>query len=132
MAQNKDIREIIESVREKYAPDPRIEVFNIKTYRQKDTLILKGETTNRAAYNEVLSKAKKVAPRVKDSIRLLPDKKLGEATWGVVYNSTGTIYYNPKYSTEIVSQALLGTPVRILDKKGAGNESKHPTNISDG
>lgn len=126
MAQNKDIREIIESVREKYAPDTRIEVFNIKTYRQKDTLILKGETTNRAAYNEVLSKAKKIAPRVKDSIRLLPDKKLGEATWGVVYNSTGTIYYNPKYSTEIVSQALLGTPVRILDKKGSWKRIQTP------
>ncbi len=126
MAQNKDIGGIIESVREKYIPDTRVEVFNIKAYRKKDTLILKGETTNRVAYNEVLSKAKKVAPRVKDSIRLLPDKKLGEETWGVIYNSTGTIYYNPKYSAEIVTQALLGTPVRVLEKKGSWKRIQTP------
>lgn len=126
MAQNKDIREIIESARVKYAPDTRIEVFNIKSYRQKDTLILKGETTHSAAYDEVLSKAKKLFPRVKDSIRLLPDKKIGEKTWGIIYNSTGTMYRNPKHGTEIVSQALLGTPVRILDKRGSWRRIQTP------
>jgi len=126
MAQNKDIQEIIESAREKYVPDTRIEVFAIKAYRQKDTLILKGETTSHAAYNEVIAKAKRGYIEVKDSIRLLPDKKLGEETWGVIYNSPGTIYRNPKHSAEIVSQALLGTPVSVLEKKGGWRRIQTP------
>jgi len=126
MAQNKDIQEIIESARKKYVPDTRIEVFAIKAYRQKDTLILKGETTNRAAYNEVISEAKRGFLEVKDSIRLLPDKKLGEETWGIIYNSPGTIYRNPKHSAEIVSQALLGTPVSVLEKKSGWRRIQTP------
>ncbi|MCW1734753.1 C40 family peptidase [Anaerorudis cellulosivorans] len=126
MAQTNDIREIIKSVEAKYIPDKRIEVFDIKAYRQKDTLILKGETTSHAAYNEVIAKAKRRFIEVKDSIRLLPDKKLGEETWGVIYNSPGTIYRNPKHSAEIVSQALLGTPVNVLEKKGGWRRIQTP------
>lgn len=126
MAQNNNLRGIIESIRLKYVPDSRIEVFDIETYQQNDTLVLKGETTNQLAYNEVLSEAKKAFPKINDSIRMLPDKQLGEETYGVVYNSVGTIYRESTYGSELVSQALLGMPVKILDKKGGWRRIQTP------
>lgn len=117
MAQERDMQQIIEALQEKYAPDRRVELFQIAASQQKDTLVLRGETTSRDAYEELLVQAQKTSARVKDHVRLLPDKALGEKIWGIVYNSTGTLRTQPRYGAELVSQVLLGMPVRILEQK---------------
>ena len=78
MAQHIDIQQMIERVQEKYAPDRRTELFHVRATQQNDTFVLKGETTSRAAYDELLAQVRKSSAHVKDSIRMLPDKKLGE------------------------------------------------------
>jgi SH3-like domain-containing protein len=37
-------------------------------------------------------------------------------TWGVIYNSVGTLRAEPRYGAELVSQGLLGMPVKIVEK----------------
>ena len=117
MAQEGDMQQIIEAVQEKYAPDSRVELFRIVATQQQDTLLLEGETTSEPAYLELILQSKKVSAKVSDNIRLLPDKKLGDETGGVIYNSVGTLRSEPRYGSELVSQALLGMPVKILEKK---------------
>jgi len=126
MTQERDMQQIIEAVQEKYAPDGRVELFHVVACQRKDTLVLKGETTSRQAYEEILSCARNVSAHVKDSIRMLPDKKLGGEIWGVIYNSVGTLRAEPRYGAELVSQALLGMPVRILEQKGGWRRVQTP------
>ncbi|MDR1742303.1 MAG: C40 family peptidase [Dysgonamonadaceae bacterium] len=126
MAQTKDIQDVVASVKEKHAPDTRVEVFDIKALQRGDSLVLKGKTTNVAAYRELISEAKKLSPKVKDSILLLPDRKLCEKTWGVVYNSAAYIREEGGYDAEIVTQALMGTPLRILEQKGVWRRVQTP------
>ena len=126
MAQKSDIEQMIEAVRVKYAPDRRVELFRVEAVQQNDTLVLRGETTSRRAYEEILSHARQVAAVVKDRIRLLPDEKLGEEVWGVIYNSVGTLRAEPRYGAELVSQALLGMPVRILEQRGGWRRVQTP------
>ena len=126
MAQHIDIQQMIERVQEKYAPDRRTELFHVMATQQNDTLVLKGETTSRQAYEEILSYARENAALVKDSIRMLPDEKLGEEIWGVIYNSVGTLRAEPRYAAELVSQALLGMPVRILEQRGGWRRVQTP------
>lgn len=117
MAQNSDIQQIAAGLQEKYAPDSRVELFQITASQLNDTLVLRGETTSREAYEELLAQARKTQVQVKDHIRLLPDETLGEEIWGIIYNSAGTLRAEPRYGAELVSQALLGMPVRILEQK---------------
>ncbi|MBK5195227.1 MAG: C40 family peptidase [Proteiniphilum sp.] len=126
MAQEGGMQQIIEAVQEKYAPDRRVELFHVLASQRNDTLVLKGETTSRQAYEELLSHAREASVHVKDSIRLLPDKKLGEEVWGVIYNSVGTLRAEPRYGEELVSQALLGMPVRIIEQKGGWRRVQTP------
>lgn len=126
MAQNFDIQQTISSIKEKYAPDRRVEIFEIKASDKNDTLILKGKTSNRVAYEELIANAKKNHTNVKDSIRLLPDEKLGDKNRGIVYNSMGTVHFEPRYSSETVTQVLLGTPVKILEKQGGWTRIQTP------
>lgn len=55
-----------------------------------------------------------------------------EVAWGVIYNSVGTLRAEPRYGSELVTQGLLGMPVRILEKKVVGYLSRPPTTISVG
>lgn len=118
MPQNCDMDSVIKLLKEKYVPDSRVEVFDIEAVEQEDRIVLKGKTSCRPAYEELILQAGSISGHVKDSISLLPDKVLGDAIWGVIYNSVGTLRAEPRYGSELVSQGLLGTPVKILEKHG--------------
>jgi hypothetical protein len=64
-----------------------------------------------------MSEIRKKSNEINESILLLPDKVLGEENMGVIYNSVGTLYAEPRHSSELVSQALLGMQVRVLEKE---------------
>lgn len=117
MVQNNDAEQIIRNIQEKYAPDKRVEVFNVELFRKDNRFIIKGETTSSNVHKILLSELKNIYPDIEDSVRVLPDISLGEKTFGVIYNSVGTLRSAPRYSSEMVSQALLGTTVRILEEQ---------------
>lgn len=50
-----------------------------------------------------------------DSIHLPFDMESDEKVWGVIYNSVGNLYAEPRFDSELVTQGLLGTPVRISE-----------------
>lgn len=126
MSQNSEISSVIKRVKEKYVPDSRVEIWDIVATQREDTVILKGETTNRDAYDELIVQAGSLYGQLKDSIRLLPALELGDATWGVIYNSVGTLRAQPRYGSELVSQGLLGMPVRILEKRDGWRRIQTP------
>lgn len=47
-------------------------------------------------------------------------------TWGVVYNSVGNLRAEPRHAAEMVTQVLLGMPVRILEQKGGWRRVETP------
>lgn len=116
MAQESDVKHIIREIQNKYAPDRRVEVFQIDIHQKGDTSIVKGVTTSKDAYDELIRTLKVNYPAIIDSIRLLPDVELGEKTEGIVYNSVGTIRYAPRYNSEMITQTLLGVKVKILEE----------------
>lgn len=109
--------EHIRTIKEKYAPDRRVEVFDIGVRKTGDTLWLEGETTSAQALEQLRMQLSNTATTVLDSVRLLPAAQLGDHTWGVVNNSVGTLRGEPRYAAELTTQVLLGMPVRILDRK---------------
>ena len=46
--------------------------------------------------------------------------------WGVIYNSTGHVYNNDAHSAELVTQVLLGMPVKILEQQGNWRKIEMP------
>lgn len=126
MAQENEFTQIIKNIGQKHAPDRRVEVFQVDVKINGDSVVLKGETTSTDAYNELIAEINKINPLIIDSVRILPDSELGDAVFGVIYNSVGTIRYSPRYSSEIVTQTLLGTPVKILEKRGGWRRVQTP------
>ena len=124
--QTKELETIIKSIEAKYAPDKRLELFNIKGEVSKDGIVLKGETTSEAAYIELLSQANKVTINLKDSIRVLPNKDLGEKQWGVVTHSVSDLRFHPTHTSELVTQVLLGMSIKLLNQKNDWLQAQTP------
>lgn len=109
------LENIIQTIETQYTPDKRVEVFSIEVDETENGLKLKGETTNKAAYKALIAQVNKTYPKITVNIRMLPDEVVGERNWGLVYNSVASLHSAPSHISDIVSQVLLGMPVKILD-----------------
>jgi len=110
---------LVASVGGQFAPDKRIAVYEIGVEKAgAEAIVLRGETNLPEAHKVLLDSLGSLDYQVIDSIRILPDTLLGDRTWGLVTLSVIPMRSAPKYSAEMVSQTLMGTPVKLLDKKG--------------
>ena len=117
--QNESFDTLKAEIEQRFAPDKRVAVlsFDIESTDAK-TVVLKGETNLEEAHSFLLDTLAGMGISVVDSVRLLPDAQLEDKTWGLVTLSVIPMRKNPKYSAEMVSQAIMGTPIKVLDKKG--------------
>ncbi|HTX19436.1 MAG TPA: NlpC/P60 family protein [Bacteroidota bacterium] len=116
--ENRRLEGMIASMGSKYAPDARTSVFRVTLSRTNKGIELSGEVDDRNAKAAVIGTVSPYVKRVTDNIRVLPDPSLGSRVWGIVDVSVANMRRDPDESTELVSQALLGTPVKLLRESG--------------
>lgn len=114
--QQKELNDLISDIRQKYAPDSRVALFDIHV-KENGQLTVEGETNVISAYNELDSTLKTDYPKVEFRVSLLPSESLGEYTWGIITLSVVNLRPVPGHGAELITQALLGTPVKILKKE---------------
>lgn len=125
-SQYSDMQRIVDSVGVKYAPDKRVVVYRVKV-TDENPRALRGVISDQGAYESLISSLRKASIPFLDSIRVLPDKKkLGEKFWAFVPLSVINISVSPSFDAEISKQALLGTPVKILDKRDGWYQIQTP------
>jgi cell wall-associated NlpC family hydrolase len=109
-------RFLIDSIKSQMVPDSRVAVFSITATSDANGLLLSGKSSEMPAVDELLDHLNKQKIEFTDSIVRLPDKKLGDRIYGLITISVANIRSNPAQSSELATQALMGTPVRILDE----------------
>jgi hypothetical protein len=106
------------SIKKEYAPDKRVELFDIQFSNTNKKLVLKGETTIKKAFSILLDSLKNRNIEFKNEVRILPDSAVGDLKYAIARNSVINIRSKPKHSAELGTQGLLGMSLKILDKKG--------------
>lgn len=109
---------LIMQIQKAHAPDKRVAVFDIQVEAEGKNLAVTGLTDQIAALTLLRQEWKKAGIAVKDDILLLPDPALGEWQYGLVKVSVANIRSEPRHSAELATQALLGTPLRVLRRQG--------------
>ncbi len=112
----KRIKKVIETVEQKYAPDKRNVVFELEVKKKRKTLTLYGTTSISEAKAELISLLLEKKYKIVDNFRLLPDSILGDKIYGVVNLSVANLRKKVSFASEMMTQALLGTPVKILQE----------------
>ncbi|MCI2230060.1 C40 family peptidase [Polaribacter sp. MSW13] len=123
-----ELQAIHSSIKNEYAPDKRVELFDITFNFTDDQLILEGETTSKKAFTILLDSLKNRNLEFINNVRILPDSAVGNKQFAVARNSVINIRSNPKHSAELGTQGLLGMSLKVLDKKGDFYRIQTPDN----
>lgn len=108
----------IDSITKKWVPDKREGICDVRIYALGPNMIIKGETDLPEARKAFLEFLKKKNVELLDSLLLLPDTAVIKEPWGLVNVSVCNIRLKPSHDAEMVSQSIMGTPVKILRKSG--------------
>ncbi len=115
--QKQDVQAIITSVENHFVDDRRESVFEVALEKLGgNTFLLKGEVDNPAVKGALLDSLASAGFNVIDSLEVLPVNV--SFKWGLVTLSTANLRSSPAYSAELLSQALMGTPVKVLKERG--------------
>ena len=108
----------LDSIKTAWVPDLREGILKAELTRKGQEITLKGETDLPGAKAAIISLLENSNLEFVDSLVVLPDTTLVARPWGLVTVSVCNLRAEPSYSAEMVSQALMGTPVKILKKSG--------------
>lgn len=110
----------IDSISHKWVPDTREGICNVKLEKQgKGLIVIKGETDIPGAKQEIVDYFTGTGLNYRDSITLLPDPTVITKSWGLISVSVSNLKKDPSFSSELVSQTVMGNPVKILKKRGS-------------
>ena len=123
-----ELENIHSSIKTMFAPDKRVELFDIQFSNLNNHLILKGETTSKKAFGILLDSLNNRKIKFTNKVRFLPDSAVGNQQFAVARNSVINIRSNPKHSAELGTQGLLGMSLKVLDKKGDFYRIQTPDN----
>ncbi len=110
---------LTDTVRAHFAPDKRVALLEVDYRLEGNNLLVKGLTTSAEARAALLQGVEDAGYHCIDSLQLLPDSaSLHGKTYGIVNLSVCNLRVEPDFSSEMTTQALMGMPVRVLQRNG--------------
>ncbi|HUW91612.1 MAG TPA: C40 family peptidase, partial [Bacteroidales bacterium] len=102
-----------------WVPQSSESLCDIELYLLKaGEIVVKGETNLPEAKKDLIGYLENSGRAFKDSISVLPDTAIVKKPWGLITLSVSNMRSNPSHSAEMVTQAIMGTPVKILKRRG--------------
>jgi cell wall-associated NlpC family hydrolase len=110
------LNELSAMVQKKYAPDKRVEFYQLK-HQNLSPLTFKLEFSRPESAIELKSLLSAENLPVQINEEFLPSKDLGERIYGIANLSVINTRYGPDHAAEMATQAGLGTPLKVLKKE---------------
>lgn len=112
-----DIKTLINSLESRYAPDKRVALWDVSVVVTSDKIALVGELDKPEAHSHIRASFSEKYPDVEFDIKQLPEGGTKRVVTGLINNSVANLRSHPRHSAELTTQALLGTPIRILKRE---------------
>ncbi len=110
--ENAKIASTISGVKNVFAPDTRVAIFDVVPHWTNRGLVVSGEVNNPEAKQVLLDSLSSFVFRVIDSVKVIAGPG-GEPEWGIVRISVANMRTSPAEKAELASQAIMGMVVRI-------------------
>ena len=118
----------IKQSEKKFISDSRLFIHEITTKTRKNQLIVTGKTSSEKAFNWLNRQIRDSMPNtVANRIRLLPDSTV-TSDYGLINLSVGNIRSEPSHAATLVTQGLLGMPVKVYEKQDEWYHIQTPDN----
>lgn len=103
----------LSKIKAEFAPDKRVALFDVIVEKSNDRYILKGESNLPKAVDALKKRLENDSIAYIDSIQVLPSEKLGKQTRAIINISVANLRSKPGHSSELATQATLGTIVKV-------------------
>lgn len=114
-----EVARLTDSLKQVYAPDGRVALFQVDYSFADKNVMLRGVTTSADAKRALTDGLTSKGYRLMDCLRVVPDSTALEGrTWGIVNVSVCNLRSSADFSSEMMTQGLMGMPVRVLEKDG--------------
>ena len=114
-----ELQEQLDSIAAGMVPQSAESIVDVNLVMSDGGVITaKGETDLPDAKSAIIEMLEKSGIEYADSITVMPDPAVVEKPWGLITVSVCNIRTRPSHAAEQSTQALMGTPVRILNKRG--------------
>lgn len=111
------LNSISKEVKSEFAPDRRDKTFETKFTNVDGKWVLYGSTTEAEAKDALLKRIAEENIDVLDSMVVLPHPDMGDKIYAIAAHSVANLRYEANYSSEMATQVLMGTPLKVLEKK---------------
>lgn len=115
---SQELRMLIDSLKQVYAPDGRVELWQVSYDCSGSEVRVSGVTTRKEAKAVLMKELVRRGYKTVDKLEVLPNEKLlNGKIYGIVNLSVCNFRERPDFSSEMMTQGLLGTPLRVLQHK---------------
>lgn len=111
-----NVNELLGSIKKQLAPDSRIAIFDVTAEENDGSWVLKGKVDNNILKHNILQNLAANNVKYVDSISVLEYTQ--EKPWAVVKLAIASLRTAGKHAAEMATQAIMGTPVKILEYSG--------------
>ncbi|MGA9450363.1 MAG: C40 family peptidase [Verrucomicrobiia bacterium] len=126
------VQEVIQQVKQKYAPDNRLRIFDVGVQRRGLELVLTGEVDCAEAGTETVRAVERTGAKATDHIKVLPEERLGDQVWGISCLSVNSGRVLPSHKAELGTQVLMGDVVRVWKRSANAGFAWYLTQSGDG
>ncbi len=120
------MKQVVDSLKRTYAPDGRTAIWNIDCVEHYRAWTLKGVVDNAKNKTVILEEAKRLGIDVVDSIAVLENSL--DKPWAIVKLAIASLRTDGRHAAEMATQAIMGMPVKVLEKKGDWYRVQTPDN----
>lgn len=114
-----EIAQFTDSLKKQFAPDRRVALFDVDYSFSDKNVMVRGVTTLAEAKAILLKELAKRGYAVMDCLKVLPDEEgLDGKTYGIINVSVANLRVDSDFSSEMMTQGLMGMPVRVLQYDG--------------
>ena len=115
----------VTQIRHKLLPDKRDHIFRLQMVELNKKITLKGATDFPELKQKIIQSLSQKGYKVIDSLKLLPDEKFKNRI-GITRLSVANLRAQPKHSAELVTQTLMGMPLKIYEVQNGFYHVKTP------
>lgn len=106
--------ELLDMLKVRHAPDKRTAIWDVKATTQKGVTTLTGKVGTQRMLDAINTAFQ--GYKVKNNLTVVENSLPEGKRWGLVKLSIATLRTEGKHSAEVATQALMGMPVKVLER----------------
>lgn len=123
-----DANDVLNELKTRIAPDKRVAIWDVACTMQDGVAVVNGTVGYQEQLDSITDALIKNNIPIENNVTVLTNAIAANEKWAMVKLSIATLRCEPKHSGEVATQALMGMPLRVMEKCGEWVRVQCPDN----